>query len=136
MTAGLIIDASIIGAWCLPDEQDNYADKVFSALSDGAECIAPVIWPYEIRNLLMMAERRKRLTSAQSAAALNAIVKINVTLDASYSDSELMGVSRRHKLTVYDAAYLELALRGGHKLATLDHALLTAAKKEKAKIFA
>jgi predicted nucleic acid-binding protein len=101
-------------------------------LAAGAEGIAPGIWPLEVANALLVAERRKRISVAQVTALLGRIVQLPVSVEAIEPDrafSQVLSVARQHQLTEYDAAYLELALRKGLPFATLDDRLRQAARK-------
>jgi predicted nucleic acid-binding protein len=124
-----VLDASVAAAWVLPDEVDAFAALIQSLLtSDPA--IVPVIWRYEMRNLLVMAERRGRLTPAASDAVLGILARLPISVDASADDASMTAIARRRSLTIYDSAYLELAARANLPLATLDRRLREAAKAE------
>ena len=90
--------------------------------------LAPALLFFEVRNVLLVNERRGRLTEAQSAEFLRALSRLPIRIDQSPDETHLMMLARRHRLTVYDAAYLELALRERLSLVTLD-ARLDAAKR-------
>ena len=124
-----VLDASVAAAWILPDETDAFAALIQSRLtSDSA--IVPVIWRYEMRNLLVMAERRGRLAPAASDAVLGILARLPISIDASADDASMTAIARRRGLTIYDSAYLELAARADLPLATLDRRLREAAKAE------
>ena len=91
---------------------------------------APALWWFEVRNLLIVNERRGRLTKDQSDIALALLEQLNIGLDRSPDESTILGFARKYRLTVYDAAYLELAKRCALPLATLDADLISAAKAE------
>ncbi len=120
-----VLDGSITIAWCQRDNPDHYADDVLNSLSD-ATAVAPAIWPLEVVNVLLAAERRQRVTRFQSRQFLNTLQMLPIQVedhgDASPMES-LLDVASRHGLTAYDAAYLDVALRRGIPLATLDAAL-------------
>jgi predicted nucleic acid-binding protein len=82
------------------------------------------------RNVLVVNERRGRLTEAGTAAFLRALSRLAITIDRNASEAEVLTLARRHRLTVYDACYLELAQREGLSLATLDQDLIRAASLE------
>jgi len=90
------------------------------------------LWWCELRNVLVLGERRGRLTERQTVRFLRELSQLSTTLDATPDETGLMALARRHRLTVYDAAYLELALREQVPLATLDGALPDAARAEAA----
>lgn len=130
-----VVDASVAAAWIMPDESVLAADTVLDRLIDD-EALAPGIWWFEIRNLLIVNERRRRLTAAQSATALADLEALSIRLDHAADDAVLFKLCRQHRLTVYDAAYLELALREALPLATLDPALISAARAEGVRLLA
>lgn len=124
-----VIDASVAACWLLPDESHPYADAAFDRFpSDTA--IAPSLWWFEMRNIFLSSERRGRLNPAITEQFLSLLNALPIRLDHRPNDAALLTLARRHKLTAYDAAYLELALREGLALATLDAALIQAAKAE------
>ena len=126
------IDASIGAAWLLPDESNSHADDVYGiVVADGG--FVPQHWHFEMRNALLRAERRGRLDANEANAHLIRLDEIAIerletdespNLDAAFS------LARTHRLSFYDALYLELAMRRGLSLATLDNALLRAAIAE------
>jgi predicted nucleic acid-binding protein len=124
-----VVDASVAACWLMPDERHPLADAAYARIaSDPA--ITPVLWWFELRNLLLVNERRGRLDSAKTARALRLLRALPITIDSAEDEDTLMELARQHRLTVYDAAYLELALRRGFPLATLDTALASAARAE------
>lgn len=125
----LVLDASITISWLLIDEQDPLATRVFKGLGRDRGH-APFLWWYEVRNILVSSERRGRLTSADTRNFLQDLGGLPIELDHARSDHPVLDLARMHNLTFYDAAYLELALRTSFPLATLDAALIAAAKSE------
>jgi predicted nucleic acid-binding protein len=125
-----VVDASVTACWFMPDERHPIADAAFQRIAHDP-AVAPVLWWYELRNVLIVSERRGRLDSAKTARVLRLLKGLPVAIDADVEEEALMQLARRHRLTAYDAAYLELALRKGHPLATLDGALSTAARAER-----
>jgi len=121
-----VLDASIVHAWAF-DEQQPLADRVRERMRSDLAFV-PSIWWYEVRNGLIMAERRRRLTEDQTNAFLRRVARFRVTIGGLPDEGALILLSRRHRLTFYDAAYLELALREGLDLATLDNELADAAR--------
>jgi len=126
----LVIDASIALAWCFGDEASAETDAIADEVrSDGA--IVPELFHLEIANILLQAERKGRLTAAGVAARLNLLGELAITTDPETSRRawhDGLSLARAHRLTSYDAAYLELALRTGSGLATRDGALANAAR--------
>jgi predicted nucleic acid-binding protein len=122
-----VVDASIVGCWCFPDEADALADLAFQRVhAEGA--IVPALWWFEVRNLVVMAERRGRLEPTGAAEFLADLEDLPVRIDREPHGETILALARAHRLTVYDAAYLELARRLDAPLATLDRALAAAAR--------
>ncbi len=94
------------------------------------EWLVPALWWFELRNALVVNERRGRVTEQRTAFFLENIAQFPITIDRSPDETVVMSLPRRHRLTVYDAAYLELALRKRLDLATLDVSLAAAARLE------
>ena len=124
-----VLDASIVHAWAF-EERHPIADAVRQRLTTDS-AIAPRLWWYEVRNGLAIAERRGRSTQRQSDRFLRELSRLPISADFDPDEREVMALTRRHRLTVYDAAYVQLALREGLPLATLDAALAGAARAEK-----
>jgi predicted nucleic acid-binding protein len=122
------IDASVVAAWAL-EESHAIADAAAARLQSEA-AIAPGLWWYELRNVLVIAERHGRSTAQRTAEFLSRIAPLPIVIDQSPDEESVLTLARRHRLTVYDAAYLELAMREGLPLATLDTALMRAARSE------
>lgn len=127
----LVIDASVALAWCFKDEATAATDGlVLRAHREGA--IVPAHWLLEVLNALLVAERRGRIRRDDVAAHVETIVDLGVDVDIETDRravAETLVLARTEKLSVYDAAYLELALRRGLPLATLDRDLAKAARK-------
>lgn len=92
--------------------------------------VVPSLWWFELRNALVMGERRGRLTERDTALFLRSIARLAVKVDRVPDEAALLAVARQHRLTVYDAAYLELSLREAVPLAMLDGELSAAARAE------
>ncbi|WP_299656452.1 type II toxin-antitoxin system VapC family toxin [uncultured Jannaschia sp.] len=122
-----VIDASALAGWLLPDEDG----PDISILFDGQPIVAPWLLWVELRNILMMIERRGRIEPADTDTILQQVDKLGIVLDTSADSERVMALARRHRLTAYDSTYLELAIRRGEPLASLDKALIAAAKVEK-----
>jgi predicted nucleic acid-binding protein len=126
---GFVLDASVSACWALDDEEHTIADVALDR-SDVEEIVVPSLWWFEIRNILIVAERRKRLTVATTDAFLRSIRRLKLSIDRAPEEKDVILLARRHGLTVYDSGYLELALREGLALATLDKRLAAAAEAE------
>ena len=127
---GLVLDCSIVMAWYFVDESSEYADEVARRLPRQAAFV-PLNWPLEVANVLFMGERRKRSTQTQAARLLKTLKGLPITLDDEtnlHAWNITLSLARAHDLTAYDAAYLELAIRRGLPLASLDDKLKTAAQ--------
>lgn len=127
--SGLVLDASRTLAWCFEDEGGADTDALIDRVAaEGA--LVPAIWPLEVANALAVAERRGRIAPEDSVAFVALIEELPITVDAataSHAFHETLNLARDHGLSVYDAAYLELAVRAGLPLATLDEGLRRAA---------
>jgi predicted nucleic acid-binding protein len=130
----LVIDASILAAWFLDEKSDSRVETAFDTVAR-VETLAPGLFYYEIRNALLVSKRRNRITEAMSVAFLRDLALLPIRFEAPGDDASLMTLARKRKLTVYDAAYLELAKREGLPLATLDRALEKAAVAEGVALF-
>ena len=127
--SGFVIDASVLATWFLEDETDARVEFVVESLARLGAC-SPSLFFFEIRNALLVNERRRRVTAAQSAEFVRELSRMRIRLEPPRQDVDLLALARERKLTVYDAAYLELAKREGLPLATLDRALEKAAIAE------
>ncbi len=126
--AAFVLDCSVSISWLMPDEffDAHFLDQV---IEKGA--IAPSLWTLEIGNILVMAERNRRISSEQRHKALYTLAELPITIDTMTSDHawlETMGLAEQYSLTLYDATYLELSLRRSLPLATLDKSLKRAAE--------
>ena len=127
MSATFVIDVSFVMASVLPDEDGADVDPIMDrVISDGA-VTADLFW-HELRNALIVAERRKRLAAGSAETELAAIRALPIDTAPSSADAHVLALARAHGLTAYDAAYLHLALSRGLPLATMDEALAKAAK--------
>jgi predicted nucleic acid-binding protein len=132
-----VIDASLTLDWCFIDEQSPYGDAILSVLEDEvneAAAIVPNLWPLEVLNALIIAERRNRITYDEAQEFLAVIHGLDIEVEHATSDlafsnafDDIYALARKHRLTAYDAAYLELAIRKGLPLASLDDDLKKAA---------
>ena len=124
--AGLVVDASVAAAWFLPDEATPFTEAALQA-SASVDVWVPALWLLEIGNLLLSAQRRKRITETKRRELVAAASGLRLRVDREpLSMVDLDTLAARHSLTSYDAAYLELAQRRALPLATLDAALLLA----------
>lgn len=124
-----VLDSSVALAWCFEDEQ---TPEVIALLREVAEsgAMAPSLWPLEVLNGLTMAERRRRLDGVRRRQMTELLRELPVNLDpdtAVVAWTDTAALAERFRLTLYDAAYLELAIRRSVPLATLDDDLRRAA---------
>jgi len=130
-----VLDASVAACWFLPDELNPMAIAARNQMTRGG-ALAPGLWWYEIRNVMIMSERKNRLADGTVEIAAAMLRKLPITLDHDPTEFLIFRLCRQHRLTVYDAAYLELALRETLPLATLDAALISAARAEGVRLLA
>jgi len=132
----IVLDASLTLAWALPDEASVYSDWTLQQIASGKAWV-PAIWPHEIANGLLMAQRRGRVTAAQRVTFVEELLKLPIEVEQQSARGVLdthVTFAEKYALTAYDAAYLDLALRKGLPLATQDKALKAAAKKAGVKL--
>ena len=120
---GIVIDASVTLSWCFPDEQTPMSMNVLDRLKSGEQALVPAFWPLEILNTLLVGERGGRITAEQTRAFFDSLRVLGPVLDyvSLWQVAEpVQNICREHRRTPYDAVYVELALRSGCPLATLD----------------
>ena len=135
--SGIVVDASVALAWCFPDEASEYADGVLVAL-EGRTVIVPAIWALEITNALLVGERRKRVRQPDIRRFVELLRGLTITEHSQTIADTVINVlplAREYGLSAYDAAYLDLAVRQGAPLATLDSALQKAGRSAGINIF-
>lgn len=128
-----VADASITLSWCFEDEATSWTDSLLDRLRNGDQIIVPAHWPTEISNGMLMALRRKRIQPDRPALFWDELAILPIEVEPPLSPDQaktVLALGQQLGLTVYDAAYLELAKREGVPLATLDSALLKAAPFE------
>lgn len=125
----IVVDASIAAAWCFPDERADAAERVLDDLPRLGG-VVPAVFRYEICNVLIVNERRGRIDQTDSARFLMRLRDLRLLRDDAHDEETVISLARGHVLSVYDAAYLETALRRGDSLATLDRDLAGAATAE------
>ena len=129
-----VIDASIIAAFAF---QEAAGPRVALAMEnlEATYALAPSIFFFEVRNILVVNERRGRTTPARSGWFLRVLARLPIRLAPTPENEDVVTLARVRNLTVYDAAYVELARRERLPLATLDHALERAAQAEGVALF-
>jgi predicted nucleic acid-binding protein len=126
-----VADNSLTLSWYFADERGPYSVATLRALDDG-EAVVPPLWPYEVANGLLIGERRGRITPTDTTRILGLLAVLPIRIDTMGHErarQEVLELARRERLTSYDAAYLELAMREGLPLATLDRPLRDAAAR-------
>ncbi len=127
--SGFVLDCSVAVAWCFEDEASPETDAILERLrEEGA--LVPALWHLELGNVLVQAERRQRLSAAETTTRLELIADLPIRTDDETPGRalrEVLTLARAEGLTTYDAAYLELAMRKGLPLASKDNELIKAA---------
>ena len=128
--SAVVLDSSIAVSWCISDEADSKTDALLIRVRDHG-AVVPARWFWEIANVLAMAQRKGRALASDIAISLDLLSALPIEIDAASAARawrETLSLARTNKLTIYDAAYLELAIRSGLELATNDKVLHSAAK--------
>ena len=127
--SGIVIDASLVLAWYFKDEKTAAVDAIWGR-TDAERLTVPTHWFAEVANGMLVGERRRRSTEAQATLTIELLAGMDIAVDGDgtrHALTAILPLARQHGLTVYDAAYLELAMRLSLPLATLDAALAAAA---------
>ena len=124
-----VVDASVAACWCFPDEHSTAADTAMDRLVHD-EAIAPGLWTLEITNILIVSERRGRISPEETDAFLADLARLPIGIRDAGDEGMILALARNHRLTTYDACYVELAARTGAAVATLDRRLAAAARAE------
>ena len=128
--SAFILDTSVSMAWCFEDETNPYSESLLARLEADQEALVPSLWPLEVANALVVAKQRGRVTETQIIGFLEDLGEFAIRVDTQGIDralTEVRFLAEQYQLTSYDAAYLELAMRTGVPLATLDEQLRQAA---------
>lgn len=126
-----VVDCSVTMSWCFRDEATQYTEAVFDRLRSEPAAV-PAIWSLEVANTLLVAQRRGRITQAEALHFVRLLRGASIEIDTSDMMTVMdraLDLGRLHQLSAYDAAYLVLASREGHPLATLDARLRAAASQ-------
>jgi predicted nucleic acid-binding protein len=133
----LVLDASIVLAWCFPDGETGLAQHVAGMFAQGDTAVAPSFWPHEVLNALLVGEKRRRISKDLVQSFLDDLAALPIVLEqfpAGIVFDRIQNFSREHGLTAYDAAYLDLALESDLPLATLDEDLVRACNKARVRL--
>jgi len=131
MGQSFVVDNSVVMSWCFKDETNQYADAILDRLSD-ATAFVPSIWPLEVVNVLLVAERKKHLSEADSVRFITLLSQLPIIVEHERPErmmKDLLALAGSNNLSSYDASYLDLSMRKGIPIATLDARLITASKK-------
>jgi predicted nucleic acid-binding protein len=137
MEKSIVVDTSIVISWFFKDQLNPFADKVLDWLAD-ATAYVPSVWPLEVVNVLLAAERGKLIGKADSIHFLNLLSQLPILIQHESPErmmKDILSLARDHNLSSYDASYLDLAIKKGLPLATLDKKLQEAAKSVKIAIY-
>ena len=129
-TNSFVLDCSLTMTWCFPNEATTLSRAALKKL-ESSIALVPSLWLYEVGNILFVAQRRKRISRAQCETFLALLNQLPVQISSAPnldSITHIVDIARVYDLSVYDAAYLELSLRHGVSIATLDKKLQKAAK--------
>lgn len=126
-----VLDASIAVAWAFEDETTPYTEAVLDSVTQG-RAVVPSVWPLEVGNAVVVAERRGRMSEADGVRFLSLLTQLPIAVEAEPVERVLgegVRLARAHGLSTYDASYLDLAMRLGAQLATRDTGLRRAASR-------
>jgi predicted nucleic acid-binding protein len=126
-----VLDCSITMAWCFDDESNDSTDSILESFNSRT-AVVPTIWSLEVANVLLIAKKKNRITEIQSTSFMDALSALPIVVDPSTTSRamhSIFALAGKSDLTIYNAAYLELAIREKIPLLTLDHDLIKAAKK-------
>ncbi len=127
-----VLDCSVTMAWCFEDEGNTYTEKILDFLQKKNEARVPPIWKLEVINVLLLAEKKKRIDRLIAANFKNALLHLPIHIDHTATDrvfETVFEIAKECDLSSYDASYLELAFREKIPIATQDEALIKAASK-------
>lgn len=136
MSESFVVDDSVVMSWCFQDQANDYSDSILGRLVD-ATAYVPSIWPLEVASVLLAAERRGYITEADSVRFINLLSQLPIAVQQEGPGKgmkDLLALARAHDLSSYDASYLDLAMKEGLPLSTLDKKLRRAAKAVKLQI--
>jgi predicted nucleic acid-binding protein len=133
MSQDFVLDASLALSWCYKDEETEQSLRILDLFADGAVAHVPALWHWEVNNNLSNAERAKRLTTADRIQKSSLLQALPIQVDTNSQEmawSSTFALSIKHGISVYAAAYLEIAQRLSLALGSFDKALKAAAKRE------
>ena len=130
MMNSFVVDNSVVMSWCFNDEANKYGDAVLDILTESTALVPP-IWPLEVVNVLLVAERRNRLKQVDSVRFITLLSQLPIVVELEKPERKMkdfLALGRANNLSSYDAAYLDLAMRNDCPIATLDKKLVEAAE--------
>jgi predicted nucleic acid-binding protein len=133
LSAVFVLDASATLPWCFKDEATSFTEGLLKRMAAQERAVAPAHWPLEVLNTLIQAKLRGRVQETDIHAFLLDLRSLDIQVESHPTDTvfdRIRALAEKHRLTAYDAAYLELAKRVALPLATLDSALVRAAEAE------
>ena len=126
-----VLDCSVAMSWCFEDEANKFTDTILDGFLNGNASV-PSIWTLEVANVILVSERNKHITKAQSLQFAELLRALPIVIDEtthSRAMGDILSLARQHNFSSYDASYLELAMRKGVSLATQENMLKKAAQK-------
>jgi predicted nucleic acid-binding protein len=130
MKKSFVVDNSVVMSWCFKDEANPLADSILARLEEGTAYV-PSVWPLEVVNVLLAAERRKLISETDSIRFLRLLSQLPILVQHESPErtmTDILNLARVHIISSYDASYLDLAMKKGLPLATQDKKLRRAAK--------
>jgi predicted nucleic acid-binding protein len=137
VTEAFVVDASVGFAWVYPSQSSAETDALLEDVEAGSTVVTPALWFLEVANGLLAAQRRQLLTASERKSALEMLSGLRVTIDEDSGHAafhKTSALAEKYGLSVYDAAYLEVALRRRLPLGSRDGALRSAAKRTGVKV--
>lgn len=138
MKADFVLDCSVTMSWCFEDEVTDYSENILDGLQGSIAAVVPSLWTLEVANILLMAQRKKRINKIKSIEFKDSLNLLPIQVDHTMGyrgKSSIMELAEETGLTIYDAAYLELAIHNSIPIATLDLDLKKAARKMNIELF-
>jgi predicted nucleic acid-binding protein len=132
MNGGFVADSSVGVAWAVASQAGHATDALLDKIAKGTPVFVPALWPFEVANCLLVLQRRRRCLPEDRDQALAALDRLPLSVDEEgfrLAFGKVSQLATEHGLSVYDAAYLELAIRRKLPLASRDEALCQAAQK-------
>lgn len=130
MNKNFVLDCSATMSLFLPDEELNHISSKVAELLKSSICYAPSIWPYEVYNVILTCINRQRLNGEQASSITRLVKKLPIKIDNSFTltANNILNIAKTNNLSIYDSAYIELALRIKCPIATLDKKVIQVAK--------